>query len=258
MNCAGWERKIALYVGEDLSGQEICHTEQHLEICPECRQLADELRASREILKQMTEPLPENLLRVDLSQRVMPRLAVPSGPLQRFLKRYAFPLHWQWIPVPVSIAFVSAFLWFLSHPGALEKPGPKPVASFAQVPYPRKQTAAEPTGSGYESASGVLHALPMAQTEEALRPSAVFSKRTNAKNPFLPKLRESLTPVKMEKVQEIWLQMAQQVEWYRESQGSEQEKNVPPADYPVAKLQTDNPKVVIYWFDDEVKKGKGL
>lgn len=52
MNCANWEEKIALYMGEDLSGAEAQEVRQHLAECPGCQLFASGIRESLAILRE--------------------------------------------------------------------------------------------------------------------------------------------------------------------------------------------------------------
>ena len=53
MNCSRWHQMIALYVGGDLGPDSVVRVEQHLENCPACRDLAEELVFDREVLTRL-------------------------------------------------------------------------------------------------------------------------------------------------------------------------------------------------------------
>ena len=52
MNCANWEERIALYMGEDLSGAEAREVQQHLAECPGCQLFASGIRESLAVLRE--------------------------------------------------------------------------------------------------------------------------------------------------------------------------------------------------------------
>lgn len=52
MNCANWEEKIALYMGEDLSRAEAQEVERHLAECLGCQLFASGIRESLAILRE--------------------------------------------------------------------------------------------------------------------------------------------------------------------------------------------------------------
>lgn len=52
MNCANWEERIALYMGEDLGRVEAREVEQHLAECPGCQLFASGIRESLAILRE--------------------------------------------------------------------------------------------------------------------------------------------------------------------------------------------------------------
>ena len=51
MNCGAFEPLIALHVEGELSEQDTRRVEEHLAVCPGCRELLDDLRASQTVLK---------------------------------------------------------------------------------------------------------------------------------------------------------------------------------------------------------------
>jgi Putative zinc-finger len=64
MNCKSFEERIALYVGGDLPAEKTREIEEHLTACPECHNLAGQLKHGLGRLNEMRdEPLDEAVLR---------------------------------------------------------------------------------------------------------------------------------------------------------------------------------------------------
>jgi len=71
MNCAAFEKSIALYVENDLRESERRSVEAHLESCVACRGLADELRESQSVFKALRSGAVNTSSLADLRQRVL-------------------------------------------------------------------------------------------------------------------------------------------------------------------------------------------
>ena len=63
MNCTRFADIVAAYVDGQLAGPEVAAAQTHLDTCPRCRELADECRAVRDLVRDRKAlvPLPEGL-----------------------------------------------------------------------------------------------------------------------------------------------------------------------------------------------------
>lgn len=61
MNCARWQRLVALYVGDDLDRSRTARVAQHLAACPSCRALEHDLRSDRLHLRDLDSAAADGL-----------------------------------------------------------------------------------------------------------------------------------------------------------------------------------------------------
>ncbi|MCX6623239.1 MAG: hypothetical protein NTY38_19675 [Acidobacteria bacterium] len=108
MNCERWERDIALDAGGDL--EDSVALEQHLLECRECAEFARGLRVLRAEWRQMPEPSPVDVAR--LEARV--RSAVEREPRR-----------WWWWLAAAAVLVVAVLL--------RPRPVPEPVVPIARV-----------------------------------------------------------------------------------------------------------------------------
>ena len=117
MKCAGWEERIAR--AED-GAPEVT---RHLAACPDCRELAAALDATRAALRDLREEPVDGEVLDRIRGRVMARVAAP--------RRRMRP--WLWLPVPaLAAALLLAVLWPRELPEI--PPPPAPVAAIPPAP----------------------------------------------------------------------------------------------------------------------------
>ncbi|MCL4855215.1 MAG: zf-HC2 domain-containing protein [Bryobacteraceae bacterium] len=121
MNCKDYEMEIALWVGGDLSPDQIPRVERHVAGCPGCAELAHELRALRRELSEVQEP---EITDGDLA-------SVRRNVLDRIPGRRAAVLPWLAAAAAVVLTAGVLVLHQFSVPVA-----PLPAISRAPVPPP--------------------------------------------------------------------------------------------------------------------------
>jgi hypothetical protein len=138
MNCAKWKIDIALYAGGDLPAKRLARTIAHLEECPGCRALADDLRAGQTILSELRDESLEDMMAANVRHRVLARLPVEHAGAAR---RY-----WRWaLAAAVVVAVVLMLPWRAEKqtekqaPLARVKQAPPQVAE-APLPIVNAQT----------------------------------------------------------------------------------------------------------------------
>jgi hypothetical protein len=75
MSCHDFERLIALYVEDDVYVAELRQLESHLQSCPACRSLAEELRESQAAFKSIRQDVPDPVMLVSMRRRVLNEVA---------------------------------------------------------------------------------------------------------------------------------------------------------------------------------------
>ena len=94
MNCAEWQKKIALFTGADLPADEAFAVENHLSICDECRAVERELAETRAMLLSLRCVDDQHL----------------AGVRSNVLDQLRRPKKYLWLPYAAAIAiFVFAF-----------------------------------------------------------------------------------------------------------------------------------------------------
>jgi hypothetical protein len=71
MNCAAYEKQIALYVEDDLSSSDKRRIETHLQTCAVCSGLAEDLRESQSIFKVLRAGMVKSADLIDVRERVL-------------------------------------------------------------------------------------------------------------------------------------------------------------------------------------------
>ena len=97
MNCAKWEKLIALYVEDDLAGRKVRHIEDHLHTCLSCQDFYLTLKESQKHLQSlMNESLDEANFQ-DVRTRVMDKIAYGSKEYNR-IDIAEIRKNWDWAP----------------------------------------------------------------------------------------------------------------------------------------------------------------
>lgn len=70
--CEHYEELLSARLDGELTGEEAARLEAHLETCPHCRKLAEELEEMQNALRDLTETPPETLRNTVLAGAVLP------------------------------------------------------------------------------------------------------------------------------------------------------------------------------------------
>jgi hypothetical protein len=105
-----------------------------------------------------------------------------------------------------------------------------------------------------EMRSEIATVLPLAQTAELTGASTTATKTPVQTTP-ISMSAESQEPVDIEKIKVLWLEMAAKLERHPAEEAASLKEDFN-EDQLVAKLVTDDPNVVIYWFADSKKGDK--
>jgi|HubBroStandDraft_1064217.scaffolds.fasta_scaffold229333_2 hypothetical protein len=123
MNCAKWKIDIALYAGGDLPAKRLARTIAHLEECPGCRALADDLRVGQTLLSELSDEPLADMMAANVRRRVLARLPVEQAGAAR---RY-----WKWA---LAAAIVVAVVLMLPWRAEKQTEKQAPLARVKQAP----------------------------------------------------------------------------------------------------------------------------
>jgi anti-sigma factor RsiW len=146
MNCADWHAQIALYSGDDLSSAEALAVEAHLAECAACAQLAEDLRADRELLTGGFAEPDYSAMRRNVRAAIIRRRVVRWSGLGALAAAALVALLWRHPAPPVHevvSAVSSAPTMVAEAPAPIAEP-PAPHAASAVRHRPRSH-AAEPS-----------------------------------------------------------------------------------------------------------------
>jgi anti-sigma factor RsiW len=120
MTCAGFEERIARYVGGDLTPGEVAAIEQHLRACVDCAELVRGLEEDREWLASR----PPEIAEVDFAA------------MRREIRReIARPRRaWKWLAVAAAIVLAVGLATSLRRTPAPPRIVPAPVVEQAVAP----------------------------------------------------------------------------------------------------------------------------
>jgi anti-sigma factor RsiW len=107
MSCLKFVTDIALYAGGDLPAGRIGRIESHLAECPDCRALAEELRASRVLLGELRDEPLEDAMVAHVRQRVMAEV--------RAATRQPSRLYWK-LALAATLALLAVLMRPRPHP----------------------------------------------------------------------------------------------------------------------------------------------
>jgi hypothetical protein len=105
VNCSRWERQLALLVEGDLGGREAREVEEHLAVCPACRDFVEELRQSQVALRDLGGEEVDGAALAAVRQRVLAQVE-SREPAWFFGLRW-----WHAVPVGVAAAVMAVVLW---------------------------------------------------------------------------------------------------------------------------------------------------
>ncbi len=140
MNCAGFNDLVGLYGEGDLGGRAERDAREHLAICPDCRQLADEFADTQRSLKSLRREIVDPARLSGIRSRVLEQLAAearnPAKGLRRWLTQRP---GWAYasVVVAVGLGLIAVAEW-LPSAGGTDAPGAevavtvRPVISEAQ------------------------------------------------------------------------------------------------------------------------------
>ncbi len=119
MSCPKFETDIALYAGGDLPVGRIARLEVHLAGCPDCRAMAEDLRASQVLLSEMRDDPVADALVAQVHARVLMEA-----------RRAGFSRRGTLVPLlAFAAAVILAVLLLRPH----HQPKPHPVAPVAHL-----------------------------------------------------------------------------------------------------------------------------
>jgi anti-sigma factor RsiW len=132
MNCANWEERIALYMGDDLGPAEAAQVERHLAECAGCQVFASGMRESLALLREAHGEEPGAAAYAAVRARVIGELE------RRPMRRWFFGL----AAVAVTAALLAA-VWMrpAKHVEQAHREAPQPQR---EVVIPQPETAIVP------------------------------------------------------------------------------------------------------------------
>jgi anti-sigma factor RsiW len=222
MNCADFERLIALDVEGDLPGPKSRAVAEHLLACPSCRQFAEQVKFSQALLKNLgQEPADERMLQ-EVRRRVQIGLASETQP-------QGFPV-WQFaLGVGLITALIFAVITLRPHSGGANTQFLAEGSRPANAARPNKD----------ETRNSKIDARSAKPPRVAKDLSANPRGRVRS-TVILPASSAAGTP-----------KSAQAVPSKKLSSGSMSASANAQHPQPLTiKLLTDNPNVVIYWLVD--------
>ena len=118
MNCNRFEKLIALYGEGDLSRRKSRRVEKHLNTCPACRQIAQELSWSQTVLKSLGHESIDSKVFETIQDRVLDQLVSGNDGVRHALW-YPNPWSWRWTKTAVvgSLLLIGALtVWYIRSP----------------------------------------------------------------------------------------------------------------------------------------------
>jgi anti-sigma factor RsiW len=86
MSCSKLQSDLALYAGGDLTAGRVPRVESHLAACPECRALAEDLRAGRALLRELRDEPIADVTVTEVRRRVVARVGQEPRSAGRYWK----------------------------------------------------------------------------------------------------------------------------------------------------------------------------
>ncbi len=132
MTCRGQERRLSLYVEDDLPDRDAAALQTHLEECEPCRGFLRELRSSQTALKELAaEPLDEDAL---AAVRLRVRWAYRQGPRHPRAAMY-------WAIAASLMAAIGGLVWLRAREA--RSPAPPLLAAVSKATPSWAPTRAE-------------------------------------------------------------------------------------------------------------------
>jgi hypothetical protein len=143
MDCSRYESQLALYAGSDLAEDAARELEEHLRLCPGCRELAEELARSQAALRRLGEEYIPGQVFVDVRRRVMAEVGSrrPS---------WLSTLGWRYAVTTAGLALLMAAISLTYRPPVPPPPPlpvvelPPPVVAKSPPPAPRPVVRVKP------------------------------------------------------------------------------------------------------------------
>ena len=139
MSCPEFEADVALYAGGDLPALRAARIEAHLAECADCRALAGELLAGRELLGELREEPLEDAMVAQVRRRVLARVTAEE--------RHPFARYWKLaLAAALVLAAILALPWHSrkpvrvagKHKPAILAPAAAPAPPVEVVPARRR------------------------------------------------------------------------------------------------------------------------
>ncbi len=141
MSCPEWEHQIALDAGGDLEPDEARRLHEHLEVCPDCRRLVDEMRENQQALGALGE---EELALGSVRERVLARIDRP--------RRFGFA--WAW-GIAAAVA-VAGLVIGLVRTEPVEPPQPRVAVQAPHFDLPPVAKPKKPLANARGSEASIL------------------------------------------------------------------------------------------------------
>jgi len=135
MSCSRWHRLVALYVGDDLDRSRAERLERHLELCPSCRDLAQDLRRDLRRLRELDSAAAADPDLGSVRAAVMAKIQSRRTPPAVFVEpRLLAALAAVVVVVVLALLFREGREPAVSHIAVRENPSPAPVAAADPQP----------------------------------------------------------------------------------------------------------------------------
>ncbi len=115
MNCADFERLIALDAEGDLPKQMAASVTAHLRTCRQCQEFAAKLETSQSLLKELGQEAPDEATLQQVRRGILNRL--PNEPAAK-----SFPV-WRWAFAAALVAMLIFTILVLRRPSRTAAPG---------------------------------------------------------------------------------------------------------------------------------------
>ena len=136
MNCADFERLIALDAEGDLPKQMAASVTAHLRTCRQCQEFAAKLETSQSLLKELGQEAPDEATLQQVRRGILNRL--PNEPAAK-----SFPV-WRWAFAAALVAMLVFTILVLRRPSRTTAPGAMAKAQVQTTREAMRQAAVLP------------------------------------------------------------------------------------------------------------------